>query len=206
MAGMIDTYLASLRRDLAFDPVLAQRLAEEVEGHLRDAAEADADWPSPDAERRAVERFGLAREIAAQMATDAIERQGRRTWLIVIATLAVTFVAMRLRVMWLEGFGDTASTVAPLVDRYAFVVAVSVAAVGWLVFRSSVLPLAVCLGGLAASIAAGFVRAGLFAGGAPLDVLLPAAGEVALVGLLAWHVAGLGRRLRQTAALRRTAR
>lgn len=206
MAGVIDTYLAALRRDLAFDPVLAQRLAEEVECHLWEAAEADAAWPSPDAERRAVERFGLAREIAAQLATDAVQRQARRTWLTVIATLIVTFVAMRLRVMWLEDFGDTASTLAPLVDRYAFAAAVSVAAVGWIAFRGSVLPLAVCLGGLAASIAAGFVRAGLFAGGAPLGVLLPAAGEAALVGLLAWHVAGLGRRLRQTAALRRTAR
>lgn len=206
MAGVIDAYLASLRRDLAFDPALAQRLAEEVEGHLREAAEADADWPSPDAERRAVERFGLAREIAVQLATDAVERQGRRTWLTVIATLIVTFVAMRLRVMWLDDLGEAVSTVAPLVDRYAFVVAVSVAAVGWLAFRASVLLLTICLGGLAASIAAGFVRVDLFAGGAPLGVLLPAAGEVALVGLLAWHVTGLGRRLRQTAGLRRTAR
>jgi len=206
MAGVIDTYLASLRQDLAFDPALAQRLAEEVECHLREAAEADADWPSPDAERRAVERFGLAREIAAQLARDAVERQARRTWLTVVATLVVTFVAMRLRVMWLEDLGEAASAVAPLVDRYAFVAAVSVAAVGWLAFRGSVLLLAVCLGGLAASIAAGFVRASLFAAGAPLGVLLPAAVEFALVGLLAWHVAGLGRRLRQTAALRRTVR
>src|SRR3982074_2348832 len=59
---------------------LAQRpqgrgLASEVEDHLRDAAEADPAWPSPDAERRAVERFGVAREIAAQFAAEAVDRQ-----------------------------------------------------------------------------------------------------------------------------------
>ena len=61
-----------LRRDLDFDPALARRMADEVEAHLWDAAEADPAWPSPEAERRAVERFGLAREIAAQFAADAV--------------------------------------------------------------------------------------------------------------------------------------
>jgi len=81
MAGVIDQYVASLRRELDFDPALAGRLASEVEDHLRDAAEADPAWPSPDAERRAVERFGVAREIAAQFAADAVDRQARRTWI-----------------------------------------------------------------------------------------------------------------------------
>jgi hypothetical protein len=35
-----------------------------------------------------------------------------------------------------------------------------------------------------------------------VPVLLAAAGEIALVGLLAFHVIGLSRRLRRTAALR----
>jgi hypothetical protein len=46
MAGVIDDYVASLRRELDFDPALARRLASEVEDHLRDAAEADPAWPS----------------------------------------------------------------------------------------------------------------------------------------------------------------
>ena len=50
MAGVIEQYVASLRRELDFDPALARRLASEVEGHLRDAAGADPAWPSPDAE------------------------------------------------------------------------------------------------------------------------------------------------------------
>ncbi len=119
------------------------------------------------------------------------------------ATVAVTFVAMRLRVVWLDDLGLSMSSLAPLIDRYAFAAALAVGTVGWFAFRRSLAPLAVCLGGLAASIAAGIVRAGLFADGAPLHVLLAAAGEIALVGLLSWHVFGLHRRLRRTAALRR---
>jgi hypothetical protein len=49
----------------------------------------------------------------------------------------------------------------------------------------------------------GILRAGLFAEGAPLPVLLAAGAEIALIGLLSFHVIGLGRRLRRTAMLRR---
>jgi len=203
MAGVIEPYLAALRRDLAFDPELARRMTDEVEAHLWDAAEADPTWPSSEAERHAVERFGLAREIAAQFATDAVHRQARRTWIALLATLAVTFLAMRLRVMWLSDSGDGLSGLAPLIDRYAFIASMAVATIGWFIFRRSLLPLALCLGALAASIAAGIVRAGLFAGGAPTHVLLAAAGEIALSGLLLFHVVGLGRSLRRTALLRR---
>ena len=203
MAGVIQDYVAALKRDLDFDPALARRMADEVEAHLWDAAEADPAWPSADAERRAVERFGLAREIAAQFATDAINRQARRSWIVLLATVAVTFVAMRLRVMWLADAGDSLSMLAPLIDRYAFVAAIAVGSIGWWAFRRSVLPLAVCLAALVASIAAGIVRAGLFVEGAPLPVLLAAAGEIALIGLLLFHVVGLGRRLKRTAMLRR---
>ena len=201
MTSVIDDYVAKLRRELDFDPALAERLAGEVEGHLRDAAEADPAWPSVEAERRAVERFGLSREIAAQFASDAVERQVRRTWVTLAVTVAVTFVAMRLRVMWLDD--GAGFSLAPLIDRYAFIAALTVGLIGWFAFRASLLMQAICLTGLAASIAAGFVRAGLFVQGAPIHVLLPAAAEIALVGLLSFHVIGLGRRLRRTAGLRR---
>jgi hypothetical protein len=203
MARVIEQYLAALRRDLDFDPFLARRMAEEVEAHLWDAVEADPAGPSPDAERRAVERFGLAREIAAEVAADAANRQARRSWIVLAATVVVTFVAMRLRVMWLADAGDSLSLLAPLVDRYAFAAATAVGLVGWLAFRRSVLPLSLCLAALAASIAAGILRAGLFVDGAPLAVLLAAAGEMALIGLLLFQVVGLGRVLRRTAVLRR---
>lgn len=203
MAGVIEQYVAALKRDLSFDTDLAHRMADEVEAHLWEAAEADPAWPSAEAERRAVERFGLAREIAAQFATDAVNRQTKRTWIALLATVAVTFVAMRLRVLWLADVGDSLSVLAPLIDRYAFIGAMTVAAIGWFAFRFSLLPLATCLAALAASIAAGIVRAGLFAGGAPVTILLAAAGEIALIGLLLFNVVGLGRSLRRTALLRR---
>jgi hypothetical protein len=201
MAGVIDDYVATLRRELDFDPALARRLASEVEDHLRDAAEADPAWPSPDAERRAVERFGLGREIAAQFAADAVDRQVRRTWVTLAITVTVTFVAMRLRVMWLDD--GSALALAPLIDRYAFIAALGVGLVSWFAFRRSLVAQAICLVGLVASIAAGIVRADLFAQGAPVHVLLAAAGEIALIGLLSFHVVGLGRRLHRTAGLRR---
>jgi hypothetical protein len=203
MASVIERYVAALKRDLDFDPPLAQRMAEEVEAHLWEAAEADPAWPSLEAEHRVIARFGLARDIAAQFAADAASRQARRSWIVLAVTVAVTFVAMRLRVMWLADVGDSLSVVAPLVDRYAFVAAIAVGLVGWFAFRRSVLPLVLCLGALSASITAGIFRAGLFVEGAPLPVFLAAAGEIALIGLLLFQVMGLGRSLRRTAVLRR---
>jgi hypothetical protein len=204
MAGVIDDYVAALRRELGFDPALADRLASEVEDHLREAAQSDAAWPSGDAERRAVERFGLGREIAAQFAIDAVDRQARRTWITLLASVIVTFIAMRLRVVWLDDGAIPA--LAPLIDRYAFLGAIAVAAVGWFAFRRSLLALSACLVGLGASIAAGFVRADLFIEGAPLPVLAAAASEIGLIGLLCFHVVALGRRLRSTMLLRGVAR
>jgi hypothetical protein len=204
MASLIESYVAGLKRELEFDPDLAQRVACEVEDHLRDAAEMDQAWPSPESERRAIERFGLATEIAAQFAADAVERQSKRAWLTLLATVLVTLAAMRLRAIWAED--SAASALAPLIDRYAFVAAVGVAFIGWFGYRRSLLPLALCLLGLSASIAAGLARAGFVMSGAPLAVLLPTLGELALVALLSFHIATLGRRLRRTAALRRLAR
>jgi hypothetical protein len=206
VSGVIDDYVAALRRELDFDPALARRLASEVEDHLRDAAEADPAWPSADAERRAVERFGLGREIAAQFAVDAVDRQARRTWIALAVTVVATFVAMRLRVIWLDDDDVLAAPltfIAPLIDRYAFIAALTVGVIAWFAFRRSLAALAICLAGLVASISAGIVRADLFANGAPIHVLLSAAGEVALIGVLLFHVIGLGRRLRRTASLRR---
>jgi hypothetical protein len=202
MSGVIDDYVANLRRELDFDPALASRLASEVEDHLRDAAEDDPAWPSPEAERRAVQRFGLGSEIAAQFAADAVGRQARRTWVTLAVTVVVTFIAMRLRAVWLD---NEVLSLAPLIDRYAFIAALTVGVIAWFAFRQSLVALAICLAGLVASIGAGLARADLFTNGAPIHVLLSAAGEVALIGVLSFHVIGLGRRLRRTAVLRRRA-
>ncbi|MCA0302137.1 MAG: hypothetical protein LCH95_06995 [Proteobacteria bacterium] len=201
MAGVIDEYLAGLRRDLAFDPGLADRLVAEVEDHLREAVEADPRGATPDAERRAVERFGLAREIAAQCARDAIDRQARRTWATLAIAVVVTFVAMRLRVTWLDD--GSPLSLAPLVDRYAFIAALVGGLVAWFARRQSAGALLGCALGLAASIVAGVLRADLFGSGAPPWVVLPAVAEIAMLVVLLAHLAGWLRRLKQTAALRR---
>ena len=65
--------------------------------------------------------------IRRQFAADAVNRQARRTWIALLATVAVTFVAMRLRVIWLHEVGDSLSVLALLVDRYAFIAALGVA-------------------------------------------------------------------------------
>ncbi len=131
-------------------------------------------------------------------------RQARRSWIVLLATVAVTFVAMRLRVMWLADAGDTLSIWAPLIDRYAFVArgrrghrSAGVAFRRSLACRSPV-----CLTALMASIAAGIVRAGLLrgrraapraAGGGRRDRPDRACCGFHVIG------SGLGRRLKRTA-------
>ena len=73
--SLIAAFLAELRRDLPAGPG-RRRILAEVGAHLEDGAEAAraAGLPGPDAERRAVERFGppgdLARRLAADLAAD----------------------------------------------------------------------------------------------------------------------------------------
>lgn len=203
MTSLIEDYIAGLRRDLQFDPDLAERVVTEIGDHLRDAAESEPLWPSADAERRAIARFGSAREIAAQFATDLVERKAKRTWLVLLATIVVTWLAMRLRVSLIE---DTSSTLAPLVDRYAFAAAMGAAAIGWFGFRRSALPLALCLVGLVLSIGAGLIRAEPLVRPMPVAATLPTLMELALLALLFFKVVALGLGLRRTAALRRIAR
>ena len=91
---------------------------------------------------------------------------------------------MRLRVIWLD---DDVLGLARLIDRYAFIAALTVGTIAWFAFRRSLAALAICLGSLVASICAGIVRADLFASGAPIHVLLSAAAEIALVCVLSFH-------------------
>ena len=96
MAGVIDEYVAALRRDLDFDPALARRMADEVEAHLlgrrrsrsglavarRRTTRGRALRPRP-RDRRAIRRR-------------CGDRQARRSWIVLLATVAVTFVARAL--------------------------------------------------------------------------------------------------------------
>jgi hypothetical protein len=141
----IDAYLGDLARELAFDPALARRVCDEVHDHLREAVEATRGDAAPDAEQRAVLRFGGAAEIAAQYRTLAICARMRRAGAIVVLGVAAIFLAMEARVVW---YGlvqwpvnrDIQALGAMLlpVDRYAFLAAALLAIAAWL--RSLRLP------------------------------------------------------------------
>jgi hypothetical protein len=96
-------------------------------------------------------------------------------------------VAMRLRVMWLDDLGISISALAPLIDRYAFIAALTVGIVGWFAFRRCWCRWP-CLGGLAASIGGHRARR-LFADGAPPHVCWPRPARLP-DRLLSWHVFG----------------
>ena len=131
---MIADYAESLARPLAFDPELSRRVRDEVEDHLRDAAAAGG----PEAERAAIERFGDARQIAAQIASTAITGQARQAGLGVILVIACLFLAMKMRLAWYE-FTDWAVCEASMplsdalatLDRSMFLLAAAAAAAAW---------------------------------------------------------------------------
>lgn len=64
----IDAYLRELRREMRFRPIRRRRLLAEVEGHLRDSAEAlgRAGRAPDEAGREAVTRFGPPGAVAAE--------------------------------------------------------------------------------------------------------------------------------------------
>lgn len=134
MAGVIDLYMAELGRRLAFDTALRARVCAEVEDHLREAAEHGAADPLT-AERRAVARFGAARDIAARFACDALAGETRRTWLTFAAAAGGALIAMRLRRMLIDTAAFDAAPFAALLDRYAFIAALAAGAAGWLIWR-----------------------------------------------------------------------
>jgi hypothetical protein len=93
---VISEYAESLARRLGFDPGLARSVRQEVEDHLWEAA-GDA---SPEAQRRAIERFGDPRLIATQIAAVALARQARSLGLLLMLVLGGLFLAMKMRIAW----------------------------------------------------------------------------------------------------------
>ena len=81
--GVIDDYLAELRRRLRFRPVLRSRLLAEAESHLRESAEA------LESEHEAVARFGPPEHIAAAAIRGAAPRGLFRSTLLLLGALAL---------------------------------------------------------------------------------------------------------------------
>jgi len=126
-AGMISNYLDALEQAMRFDRALARAVRLEAEDHLREAVAADPAADRREAERRAVEKFGDPRVIAARFAVVSLVRQSRRVGITIILVIAAVFTAMKARVAW---YATTQWAVADdmraisghvaLVDRYAF--------------------------------------------------------------------------------------
>lgn len=203
MASLIDTYLDDLSHHLSHDPALARRMRAEIADHF---AEALGENPSEAETRRIIARMGPARAIAATLAADGASRQADRTWVVLFVALVATFIAMRLRSLWLPPLatdGALAGFAAPLIDRWAFVAAIAAAVAGYWIMRPSPAAPLLALAALCASVAAGMLRIALAAdwSAAPLVVAAATVGECALVGLLLAQTLALCRRRRQAARL-----
>jgi hypothetical protein len=91
---LIAAYLAELRRDLPMGAA-RRRILAEVGAHLEDGVQAarDSGLPAPDAERRAVERFGSPAELARRLAAD-LASEGARAAAAVSALALAGVVAL----------------------------------------------------------------------------------------------------------------
>ena len=154
---MIVDYADGLAARLSFDPALARRVRREVEDHLRETVAAD---PGEDAERRAVEKFGDPRAIAAQIAAASLAGKLRKIGVTVVLALLAAFFAMKTRLMWyyltewalceeVAALGETVGSI----DRSAFLLAAlaGVAACA-LAGKRRILLCSIASGGLIASV------------------------------------------------------
>jgi hypothetical protein len=165
MASLIDRYVQTLRGGLAFDPELAERVCAEVEEHLADIVEHEGG--GREAERRAIDRMGDPRLLAAGMARAAMPKRIALTWRTVALTALAVFLAMRLRGLLItpDAYEPLAVQLAVAVDRLAFGAALVAGVLGWHATRPGgrwprevppLLPAYLCTGALTLSSLAGF--------------------------------------------------
>lgn len=135
----IADYTAALSRELAFDGPLSRRVRQEVEDHLWEAAAAGPGDGSVEAQRRAIERFGDPRAIAAQYAPGSLYRQTRRIGTLVVLVIAGTYLTMKGRLAWYAamhwGMGDTLRATVGIAMpflRGVFMAALALGIAGWL--------------------------------------------------------------------------
>jgi hypothetical protein len=72
--------------------------------------------------------------MARRFLIDGLDRQAERVWWALLAALAATFLAMRLRTLGLEA-PSAGPDLAALIDRYGFVVALLLGPAGWVMAR-----------------------------------------------------------------------
>jgi hypothetical protein len=124
---MIAAYLKRLSDALEFDPALASHVVAETREHLFDAADQESIDDREEAERRAVDRFGDPRALAAQFAAISLARHARRVGVGVILAIVTIMVMMKTRVAWYAFVqwtlaDDARATAASIhsISRYSF--------------------------------------------------------------------------------------
>jgi hypothetical protein len=144
---VIAEYVEALAGKLSFDCALSRCVRQEVEDHLREAVAADPAGAAPEAERRAVARFGDADAIAGQFAVASLAGETRRIAAAVVVVIAGVFLAMKARLAWyaltqwaLSADAMAASAIVGAVDRYAFWLSVVVGLAGWAYLRGGRAP------------------------------------------------------------------
>lgn len=96
MSRLIESYLSEFDRHLDFDRRLAQRVRFEVESHLADILQHDAN------EADAVARFGDPRKLSNAFVEAALAKRVKNSVVVLAIFAAVAFALMRLRSLWFD--------------------------------------------------------------------------------------------------------
>jgi hypothetical protein len=140
LSDLISEYLDRLTRELSFDPSLARRMREEAENHLQETIASDPMGATTEAERRAIDRFGAARDIAAQYAIPSLSRQAKNTGAAATLIVIGVLVAMQSRLAMygttrpISGDAPQLESIRAIlgsVDRFSFWCALLIALCGW---------------------------------------------------------------------------
>lgn len=205
-SGAISGYAEALAGRLSFDPALARAVREEVEDHLWEAVAADPDGDAREAQRRAVANFGDLKVIAARIAAVSLAGQTRKIGVTVMLVLAGVLLAMTMRVTWYDltqwGLCESAIELGDklgLIDRSAFLLAVTGGAAGWAWSRVRLQLWKTATAGLVASVICDGLLTALRLSGWEFsaDFLLPIASmaiEIAFAGILVFHIRRLAQR------------
>jgi hypothetical protein len=134
-SGPIADYLDALARELGFDIALSRRVRAEIEDHLWQATDGCL---SIERQQQAVANFGDPRAIAQQYITATLLAHIRWVGLAMIGASAAIFLAMKARVVWYDVMQwkwnaewEAVRAIGLAIDRCGFVVAISIALIGW---------------------------------------------------------------------------
>ena len=131
----IADYLDALARELSFDTALSRRVCAEIEDHLWQATDGRL---SIESQLQAVANFGDPRDMAQQYIAATLLTHIRWVGLAMIGASTAIFLAMKARVVWYEVMQwklnaewEAVRAIGLAIDRCGFIVAVSIALIGW---------------------------------------------------------------------------